>query len=259
MRSPLRVEYFSDLNRNKDSSRTFPRVWCRAFAMGSPYGSSVVFPPTRSERSLLWIAGRYSFRMGSPFSGQVLNDLISSEGITTVGLLGAFFRAVLGGEFPSSFGRPVCSEVGEGSTFSCLRFWQGLCVYPSRQQRSGSWPFFFFWPCCLSPSPGELICFGGIAVIHFTWAFHVLVLHAWWLARGSSGSRTSRNGRLVYYQGASDSLSHPSPGREVEASVFGLAVRALLQATSLPSPAPGQELPVSAFKGCNSVLKAFSF
>ena len=103
MRSPLRAEYFLDLDRNVDSSRTFPRVWCRAFAMGSPvsgrvayfcaldwneglfhpsilhcfamgspYGSSVVFPPTRSERSLLWIAGRYSFRMGSPFSGQVL-------------------------------------------------------------------------------------------------------------------------------------------------------------------------------------------
>ena len=27
MRSPLRVEYFSDLDRNEDSSRTFPRVW----------------------------------------------------------------------------------------------------------------------------------------------------------------------------------------------------------------------------------------
>ena len=30
------------------------------------------FPPTRSKRSLLWMAGRYSFRMGSPFSGQIL-------------------------------------------------------------------------------------------------------------------------------------------------------------------------------------------
>ena len=41
-------------------------------------------------------------------------------------------------------------------------------------------------------------------------------------------------------------------------------VRALLQATSLPhymvsSPAPGQGLSVSAFKGCNSALKAFLF
>ena len=91
-----------------------------------------------------------------------------------------------------------------------------------------------------------------------------LVLHAWWLASGTAGSRTSWKGLLACYQGASDSLTHPSPGREVEASVFGIAVRVLLQATSLPnciesSPAPGQGLSVSAFKGCTSVLKAFSF
>ena len=71
-------------------------------------------------------------------------------------------------------------------------------------------------------------------------------------------------GLLTSWQGALDSLLHPSPGREVEASVFGIAVRTLLQATSLPrcmesSPVPGQGLSVSAFKGCNSVLKAFSF
>ena len=91
-------------------------------------------------------------------------------------------------------------------------------------------------------------------MILFTWAFHALVFHAWWLASGTSGSRTSRYGLLVYDQGASDSLPHPSPGREIEASVFGIAVRALLQATSLPncmdaSPVPGQGLSVSAFKG----------
>ena len=135
-------------------------------------------------------------------------------------------------------------------------------MYPSRQRRSGSW--LFFWPCCLSPSPDGSVCFGGLAVIHFTWEFHALVLHAWWLACGTSRSRTSRKGLLAYDQGASDSRPHPFSGREVEASVFGIAVRALLQATSLPhclesSPAPGQGLPVSAFKGCNSVLKAFLF
>ena len=69
---------------------------------------------------------------------------------------------------------------------------------------------------------------------------------------------------LAYVQGASDSLLHPSPGSEVEASVFGIAVRVLLQATSLPhcmvsSHAPGQGLSVSAFKGCSSALKAFLF
>ena len=84
-------------------------------------------------------------------------------------------------------------------------------------------------------------------MILFTWAFHLLVFHAWGLA-----SRTSRYGLLVYVQGASVSLPHSSPGREVVASVFGVAVRALLQATSLPlgmdvSPAPGRILSISTF------------
>ena len=47
-------------------------------------------------------------------------------------------------------------------------------------------------------------------------------------------------------------------------SVFGIAVRVLLRATSLPHcmvsfPAPGQGLSVSAFKGCSSALKVFLF
>ena len=89
-------------------------------------------------------------------------------------------------------------------------------------------------------------------MILFAWAFHALGFHAWGLASGSSGSRASRYGLLVYVQGASDSLPHSSPGREVGASVFGVAVRTLLQATSLPlgmdvSPAPGRRLSVSTF------------
>ena len=84
------------------------------------------------------------------------------------------------------------------------------------------------------------------------------------LASGSSGSRTSRYGLLVYVQGASDSLPHSFPGREVVDSVFGVAVRALLQATSLPlgidaSPTPGRSCPSLSFKDCNSVLKVFLF
>ena len=65
-------------------------------------------------------------------------------------------------------------------------------------------------------------------MILFTWAFHALVFHAWGLVSGSSGSRTSRYGLLVCVQGASDSLPHSSPRRAVVASVFGVAVRALL-------------------------------
>ena len=100
--------------------------------------------------------------------------------------------------------------------------------------------------------PWGLVCFGSFAVILFTWAFHVLVFHAWELASGSSGSRTSRYGLLVYVQGASDSLPHSSSRCEVVASVFGIAVRALLQATSLPlgmdvSLAPGRILSVFTF------------
>ena len=98
MGSPVsgRVASFCALDRNEGF---FHPSILNCFAMRSPYGSSVVFPPTRSERSLLWIAGRYSFKMGYPLFGSGSNDLISSEGITTVGLLGAFFRAVLGVSF----------------------------------------------------------------------------------------------------------------------------------------------------------------
>ena len=38
----------------------------------------------------------------------------------------------------------------------------------------------------------------------------------------------------MYVQGASDSVLHSSPGHEVGASVFGVAVWTLLQSTSLP-------------------------
>ena len=102
------------------------------------------------------------------------------------------------------------------------------------------------------------------SMILFTWAFHALVFHSWWLASGTSGSRTSWYVLLVYDQGASDSLPHPSPGREVEASVFGVAVRVLLQATSLPNCMDGSRrrariCPSLPFKDCNSVLKVFLF
>ena len=43
MKSPLRVEFFSDLDRNEDSSSIFPRVWCQAFSMGSPVSGRVAY------------------------------------------------------------------------------------------------------------------------------------------------------------------------------------------------------------------------
>ena len=58
----------------------------------------------------------------------------------------------------------------------------------------------------------------------------------------------------MYVQGATDSLPHSSPWREVGTSVFGVAVWAFLQATSIPlgmdvSLAPGRSLSVSTFSG----------
>ena len=49
---------------------------------------------------------------GVTLFGSESNVLISSEGITTVGLFEAFLRPVLGVGFLSSFGRPVGSEAG---------------------------------------------------------------------------------------------------------------------------------------------------
>ena len=167
---------------------------------------------------------------GVTLFGSDSNELISIEGITSVGLLGVFFRVVLG-----MFCHPVVvwlalkSGGGGGvSTFNCLHFWCGLCVYPSRQRRSGS------WPCCLSPSPRGSVCFGSQEVFLSPGRFHERVSCAWWLGSDSSGSRTSREGVLACIQGASDSLHHPSPGGETESSVFGMAVLVLLGAMSLP-------------------------
>ena len=43
MGSPLQVEHFSDLDQNEDSSAIFPRGWCQAFAMGSPVSGRVAY------------------------------------------------------------------------------------------------------------------------------------------------------------------------------------------------------------------------
>ena len=91
MRSPLRVESFSDLDRNEDSSRTFPRV---------------VVPSLRDGVTLRVKCGFSSHSIGTKSSldtwsvflqdgvtlfGSGYHDLISSEGIPRVGLMGACF------------------------------------------------------------------------------------------------------------------------------------------------------------------------
>ena len=68
----------------------------------------------------------------------------------------------------------------------------------------------------------------------FTWAFPCVGLpRMGGLASGSSGSLPSRFERLVSLQGASVSMAHFSPEGVVVISGSGIAVRALLLATSL--------------------------
>ena len=256
MRTPFRVEFFPGLDQNEDSSRTFPSVLVPGLRDGvTPIRSSCVFLHTRSERRLvqytyprllrdgdtLWVeCGLSSHSIETKFSldswsvflqdgvtlfGSGSRKLISSEGIPRVGLMGAFFpgcesRYPLVNRYALKSGCPA---------FRCLRFLRGLCLYPSSQQRSRSLTFCFYWPCRLSPSPDGSVCFGGLTVIPFTWAF----MHWPYTHGGPSGSRPSQKGLLAYCQGASESLPHPSPGREVDASVFGIAVQTLLLATPL--------------------------
>ena len=80
------------------------------------------------------------------------------------------------------------------------------------------------------------------------------------LAGGSSGSLTSRFERLVSLQGASDSMAHFSPKGVVMISASGIAVLALLLATSLTLTmviplAPGRFCLSLPFSGWFSVLK----
>ena len=140
MRSPCQVELVSDLDRNEDSSRTFPSGWCQAFAMASPVSGRVAHFCTLNRNEGFFRSSILScFAMWSPcgscvfFSHSIVmkstldswsvflqdgvtpvgsgsDDLISNEGITTVGFLRAVFPARPRGVFASSFGRPVCSE-----------------------------------------------------------------------------------------------------------------------------------------------------
>ena len=177
-----------------------------------------------------------------------------NEGITTVGLLGAVFPSSPRGVFVSSFGRPVCSVV-EWVPHSVV-FASGMdsvCV-PLANEGVGLGP----------PSSGPVASRPplGIGLLRRPRgdSFHLGVFMHWssmhgGLASGSSRSRNSRYGLLVYVQGASDSLPHSSPGGEVVASV-----RALLLATSilLAWMSPWRRVGVCSslpFTDCISILK----
>ena len=121
IRSPRRAEFVSDLDRNEDSSLTFPSGWCRAFAMrshvsgrvahfcaldrnegffrssilscfamGSHCWSSVFLSHSIVTKSALDIWSVF-LQDGVTPVGSGSDDLNLNEGITTVGLLGVFF------------------------------------------------------------------------------------------------------------------------------------------------------------------------
>ena len=121
MRSPLRVESFSGLDRNEDSSRTVPSVLVPGLRDEvTLVGSRCVFLCTRSERRLVpstyprLLRDGVTLRVECGFSSHSIEtkfsldswwvflqdgvtlcrsgscNLISSEGIPRVGLMGAF-------------------------------------------------------------------------------------------------------------------------------------------------------------------------
>ena len=135
---------------------------------------------------------------------------------------------------------------------------------PLSPSKSGSWTFFFYWPCCLSPSPGGSVCFGALTVIPFTWCFM-----RWPYMHGGSLAALPEVGllgmgcwRIVMVP--QNLCLTPLPGVRSMLLFFGMAVWTLLPATPLTrsmesSPKPGQGLSVSAFKGCSPALNAFPF
>ena len=58
--------------RTRSERRLVPSVYPSLLRDGVTLWVECSFPLTRLKQSLLWIAGRYSFRMGSPISGQIL-------------------------------------------------------------------------------------------------------------------------------------------------------------------------------------------
>ena len=73
MRSPLQVEYFSDLDQNEDSSSIFPRVRCQAFAMGSPVSGRVAYVCALDQNEGFFHPSILRcFAMGSPYGSSVV-------------------------------------------------------------------------------------------------------------------------------------------------------------------------------------------
>ena len=175
-------------------------------------------------------------------------DLISNEGIASVGLLVAFFSAVLGGVFVSSFGWPVYSEAGwlpHSVVFASGE--DSVCVPLAN---GGVWFGLLLLALLPLALPWGLVCFGGLAVIFSPRRFHALVFHVWRLALPEVGLLGM--GCWFMFRVPQILCLTPLLGVRSWLLVSGMAVRALLQTTSLPlgmdvSPAPGQCVSVSTF------------
>ena len=74
MRSPCRVEFVSDLDRNEDYSRSFSSGWCRAFVMGSPVSGRVALFCTLDRNEGCFRSSILRcFAMGSPCGSSVFS------------------------------------------------------------------------------------------------------------------------------------------------------------------------------------------
>ena len=198
---------------------------------------------------------------GVTLFGSVSNDLISIEGITSVGLFGVFFRAVLG-----MFSHPVVvrwalksEEFPHSAVFASGA--DSVCI-PLANESVGLGPS----PAGPVASRPPLVGRSASAVTRCFFhqgVFHARAFRAWWLASHSSGSRSSREGVLACLQGASDSLRHPSPVGETvfcfRHSGTGVALGNVPSTWHGILPATGRGLSVFALKGCNSAPLAFLF
>ena len=173
MGSPVsgRVAHFCALDRNEGFFRS---SILSCFAMGSPCGSRVFFSHSIVTKSALDIWSVFLQDGVTPvWFGS--DDLISNEGITTVGLLGAFFRPVLGVSLCHPLvGRSALKRSGFHILLSSLLA-RTLCVPLANEGVGLGLLLLALLPLAL---PWGLVCFGSLAVILFTWAFHALVFHA---------------------------------------------------------------------------------
>ena len=109
--------------------------------------------------------------------------------------------------------------------------------------------------------PWGLVCFGGLAVMFFTWAFPCVGLPRMGaLLAALPEVRLPGMGCWCPFRVPQILCLTPLPRVRSWLLVSGIAVRALLLATSLPlgidvSLAPGRRLSVSTFYGLFSILK----